>query len=90
MLKIRYYLLLCFLFGFQIISSQSVELLGKVQSKTNVENIHVINNTAQIFTTTSRIGEFKIYAKPNDTIVFSSIQHMPKQIVVTQNILKNG
>ena len=59
----------------QISFSQKNQLLGKVKSPLDVENIHVINKTAQIFTTTNVYGEFRITASLNDTIVFSSIQH---------------
>ncbi len=67
--------------------SQSVEISGKVDSQIEVENIHVINKTAQVFTITNQHGEFKIRASLNDTIVFSSIQHKPKSVVVTSNML---
>ncbi len=75
------------LFNFQIAASQSVEIYGKVESNVSVENIHVINKTAQIFTTTNKIGEFKIVAKLNDTLMFSSIQHIPKLIIVNNNTI---
>ncbi|WP_235817904.1 carboxypeptidase-like regulatory domain-containing protein [Formosa haliotis] len=71
-------LLFCCQFGF----SQAVEIFGKVHSALDVENIHVINNTSKLFTITNSKGEFKIYAKLNDTLVFSSIQYKSKHIVV--------
>jgi hypothetical protein len=71
----------------QISFSQKTELLGKVKSPLEVENIHVINKTAQIFTTTNVYGEFRITASLNDTIVFSSIQHKLLSIIVDQKIV---
>ncbi len=87
MLKIRSLIVLFLFFSFQIAISQSIEIHGKVVSKANVESIHVINKTAQFFTTTDKKGEFKITAKLNDTLVFSSIQHKLKQIIVNKNII---
>ena len=66
---------------------QSIELSGMVRSTTDVENIHVINKTSKVFTTTNKNGEFKILAKLNDTINFSSIQHEPKWLVINKLIL---
>lgn len=71
----------------QISFSQKNQLLGKVKSPLDVENIHVINKTAQIFTTTNVYGEFRITASLNDTIVFSSIQHKLLSIIVDQKIV---
>lgn len=86
-LKIKGRLLLVLLFLSKISFSQTVEIIGKVISKTDVENIHVINKTAQIFTITNINGEFKITAKVNDTLQFSSIQQGVKSIVVTSGTI---
>ena len=69
---------------------ERVKVSGIILSdKNDVENIHVINKTAQIFTTTNKKGEFKIIAKLNDTLAFSSIQHIPKQITVSKRTILN-
>ncbi|TNJ44624.1 hypothetical protein KFZ70_01175 [Tamlana fucoidanivorans] len=67
--------------------SQSVILSGKVESTSNVENIHVINKTAQVFTITNTIGVFEISVKVNDTIQFSSVQHKDKELVMTPKMI---
>ncbi|MFL0353992.1 hypothetical protein [Xanthomarina sp. GH4-25] len=67
--------------------SQAVEITGKVTASSDVENIHVINKTAQVFTTTNAFGGFKITASLNDTLQFSSIQHQLKEVVVDVSIL---
>jgi len=64
-------------------------MLGKVTSKSDVENIHVINSTAQEFSVTDKNGEFKIPVKLRDTIVFSSIQYKLKEIIVTRQMIEN-
>ncbi|OBQ55835.1 hypothetical protein JJL45_06725 [Tamlana sp. s12] len=69
--------------------SQSHDLSGTVLSAVNVENIHVINKTQQLFTTTNARGEFTISVKVHDTLVFSSIQHKPQNVVVSESVFKN-
>jgi len=63
--------------------SQTIEIKGIVKGSSDIENIHVINKTSNSFTTTNKIGGFKISAKLNDTLVFSSIQYKLKSIVVS-------
>ena len=87
MLKIKNFLIIFILLSFQTFSAQSVEVFGKVQSKLGVENIHVINKTAQVFTITNEKGEFRINVTLNDSLVFSSVQHKLKEIVVSKEII---
>jgi len=87
MQNIKYFTFFVLLLNFQMAASQSVEISGRVESRASKENIHVINKTAQVFTTTNKIGEFKIPVKLNDTLIFSSIQHIPKQIIVSKNVI---
>jgi len=69
-----------------VLHGQSAKITGRVSSNTDVENVHVINKTQQIFTITNKDGLFTIEAKLNDTISFSSVQHQFKEIVVNQEI----
>lgn len=89
MAKIKGLIILIVLFNVQKIFTQSIELVGKVESKTDVENIHVINKTSKIFTITNVSGDFKITAKLNDTIIFSSVQNKPKELAVSKNIISS-
>lgn len=89
MLKIRWIFIVLVLIGFQNMFSQSIEIIGRVESKTNFENIHVINKTAQVFTITDKKGYFNITVKLNDTLTFSSIQHKLKAIVVSNEMILN-
>lgn len=73
--------------GIQKILAQTETISGVVESNTNVENIHVINKTAQVFTVTDNRGQFLIMAKLNDTIVFSSIQHQQKEVVISKEMM---
>ncbi|GGG41410.1 hypothetical protein [Bizionia arctica] len=87
MKKINLFLFLFLIICFETVFSQTVEITGKVTTTLDVENIHVINKTAQVFTTTNAFGGFKISAKLNDTLQFTSIQHKLKEVVVDANIL---
>lgn len=87
MLKIKSSIVIVFLFSFQVMISQSVEIFGKVESNTDVENIHVINKTAQVFTITDKNGAFRINVALNDSLVFSSVQHKLKEIVISKDII---
>jgi len=86
MIKIK--LLILFLLNVFIAQSQTVEIKGVVIAATNIENIHVINKTANKFATTGKLGRFKIRAKANDTIVFSSVQYKLKAVVVSLTHIK--
>lgn len=88
MLKIRFIVFLLIGFYLQTSNSQSVKIQGKVESSLNVENINVINKTAQVFTISDVNGEFTIKAKLNDTLQFSSIQHKLKTIIVNETIIR--
>jgi len=70
-----------------ILISQTVEIKGVVVAKSDIEGIHVINKTSQIFTTTNEQGGFKIYAKLNDTIVFSSIKYKLEVVKISEEII---
>ncbi|WP_396601847.1 hypothetical protein [Algibacter sp. R77976] len=89
MLNIKKLLVVFILIGSQHVFSQSIELLGRIESKTNIENIHVINKTAQFFTITDAKGHFSIPVKLNDTLTFSSIQHKLKEVIVSKQIIAN-
>jgi len=87
MLKIKCGIFISLLLCFQLNFSQSINIKGKVESNVDVENIHVINKTAQVFTITNRNGEFEITASLNDVIVFSSIQQKSKSVIVDKNMI---
>lgn len=87
MLKIKHSFFTLLFFISQIVISQSIEISGKVESEKDVENIHVINKTAQLFTVTNSKGEFAISARLNDSLMFTSVQHKTKILVVTKNII---
>jgi len=82
-------LFILFLFSFFSLSAQTEEISGQVTSTDkDLEGIHVINKTSRKFATTDSIGKFKIKVKLKDTVVFSSIIHQLKAVVITENHLK--
>src|SRR5690606_12165175 len=87
MLKNRCCLLVLIALSFQIGMSQSVEISGTVESNIGIENINIINKTTYNYAITNANGEFKIMAKLNDTLQFSSMLHKTKYVVVDKRII---
>ena len=81
-----------FLFlSLQFAHNQDRELIqGKVIYRNiNVVAANVINNTSQNTTITDDQGEFQIYAREGDEIIFSSVQYIIRTVRVTDEIIKN-
>tara|TARA_B100000123_G_scaffold17913_1_gene12857 strand:+ start:846 stop:1571 length:726 start_codon:yes stop_codon:yes gene_type:complete len=87
MFKKIFFLLTLIQFSF----SQERELIqGKVIYRNiDVPAANVINNTSQISTITNDQGEFEIFAKEGDEIIFSSVQYIIRTVKVNSEILKN-
>jgi len=83
--------ILFFILIIQFSYSQNRELIqGKVIYRNiDVPAANVINNTAQSSTITNDQGEFEIYAKEGDEIIFSSIQYIIRTVRVNKEILEN-
>ena len=83
--------ILFFILVIQFSYSQNRELIqGKVIYRNiDVPAANVINNTAQSSTITNNQGEFEIYAKEGDEIIFSSVQYIIRTVRVNKEILKN-
>ena len=75
----------------QLSFSQERELIqGKVIYRNiNVPAANVINNTSQTSTITNDQGEFEIFAKEGDEIIFSSVQYIIRTVRINDEILKN-
>ena len=87
MLKKILFLILIIQFSY----SQNRELIqGKVIYRNiDVTAANVINNTAQSSTITNDQGEFEIYAKEGDEIIFSSVKYIIRTVRVNKEILEN-
>ena len=87
MFKKILFLIFIFQFGF----SQERQLIkGKVIYRNiDVPAANVVNNTSQNTTITDDLGEFQIYAREGDEIIFSSVQYIIRTVRVTNEIIKN-
>lgn len=68
--------------------AQTREITGAVSASGSVEGIHVINRNSYRYATTDENGIFKIQAKVSDTLYFSSIQYIPKEISVSLEVIQ--
>ena len=87
MVKTKIGFLVVFFLTFTFTFSQTFEIQGVVTGSSDVENIHVINKTSNMFATTNKLGAFNIKVKLSDTLVFSSVQYKLKSILVTPKII---
>ncbi len=55
----------------------------------NVPNENVVNITTEKATVTNENGEFQIYVKEGDELVFSAVNYRIESVIIDQNILKN-
>ncbi len=78
-------LLILLLLTFQAFSQTNTrELLkGQIQiDSLNAENITILNTATRVKTYTGKLGEFEIYARAKDTLVFSSLSFSPLMVVL--------
>ncbi|MGZ0014982.1 hypothetical protein [Yeosuana sp. AK3] len=85
--KIKFLIFIVFIGTTNWLVSQTIEIEGHIQSKADIENIHVINKTAKLFTVTDKFGGFKMTLMLKDTLVFTSVQHRTKVVEIDENIL---
>ena len=82
------FLLGCLLLISKVVYAQKVEIDGQVFGNEDVENIHVINKSSKMFTTTNALGNFRISAKHRDTIQFTSVQYKTATVVVSYEMIQ--
>ena len=70
--------------------AQTTLLQGKITNQEEVEGIHILNNSSRNNSVTDAFGNFSIGAKLQDTLVFSSVNYVPKSVVVNETILERG
>lgn len=69
---------------------RDLELFGSVSiDSISSEGIHIINTSSNKATLTNQYGDFRIVAKENDTLLFTSIQIKNKKTTITKEHLKN-
>ena len=70
-----------------------LELKAKVLNENSnrpMENVHVLNLTKVIGTTTSKEGNFEIPVAVNDTLFFSYLGYKSLKVPVTSDLLRFG
>ena len=81
----------CFLFGITSVFSQTNQnfktLKGEiVNDSINTSGIHLINKTSGSKTITNINGVFEIGVKKLDTLIISSVQIIPRVLIVDENV----
>ena len=90
MIGIRGFLIFGFFWFSVAADAQEKSLNGKITNVKDVEGIHILNTSSRFNTVTNSQGEFRIRAKPLDTLLVSSIAYIPEQLVITQEIYSMG
>lgn len=86
----KFFFLILILSGFYG-HTQETLLKGKIMTEDmEGSSINIINLTSQFGTTNSSTGEFEIPVSLRDTLYFSSVQYEPREIVVTNDLLKRA
>ncbi len=63
---------------------------GKIiNNSLSIENIHIINKNSGKATISNKHGEFQIPVKVADTLLFSGVQFYKKELLVTNQLIKN-
>lgn len=71
-------------------NDERVLLRGTVLYRSNnVPNENVVNITTEKATVTNEEGEFEIYVKEGDELVFSAVNYRIESVVINESILKN-
>ena len=86
-----YLLILLLSLNFSVFGQQRELLRGKVTTEDReVAFINIINISSETGTTNNSEGEFEIKVAEQDTLLFSSIQYEPKEIVITEEVLEKA
>lgn len=80
----------CFASGFMF--SQTSEILrGKIiADTTQIESVNIFNRSKGIGTINDKAGFFEIAAEVGDTLLFSSVRHQQKVVVVNRKALQSA
>ncbi len=71
-----------------VIAQEKILLQGKVTNIKDVEGIHIMNTSSRYNSVTDQYGNFAITVKQNDTLIFSSVQYMPKKVWIDREIFE--
>ena len=71
-------------------NAQYIPLKGTITNKIDVEGIHILNETSRFNTVSNKIGGFEIQVAIHDTLLFSSVNFVLKEIIITEQIYHSG
>ncbi|MCW8980637.1 hypothetical protein [Altibacter sp.] len=84
-------LLLGFLFLFAFPATGQERMLhGKITNETDVEGIHILNRSSRYNSVTDALGNFSITVREQDSLFISSVNFVPKTIIVTKELYEKG
>jgi hypothetical protein len=90
-MKNKLLILLCFLattFSYSQLVPREV-IRGKILAdKMAIENVTIFNVSSNKGAVSDHLGEFAMYARPNDTLYFSNVVFKSKQLVLNENDFK--
>lgn len=71
-------------------NAQIKVLEGQIENKRDIEGIHILNSSSRFNSVTDEKGGFYISAKALDTLVISSVTHIPEKVIITTAIFEAG
>lgn len=82
------YLLLFVSFFLRAQGQQLIE--GKITNETDIEGIHILNQSSRYNTVTDQNGRFRIRAAQGDTLFISSVRYQPAQRIISPQEHQSG
>ncbi len=64
--------------------AQQKELQGHITNRTDVEGVHILNQSSRRNVISNKNGDFTIRASVNDTLLVSSITYIPQRVIVSE------
>lgn len=90
MQKIYFFLLLIYALN-STAQQERQRIIGKITSDSiSVEDVHIINVTTRSGTISNKNGNFQLFVRENDTLIFSDIQFTTQKIIIQPNHLTNN
>ena len=83
-------LILFLLGGFAKLNAQQKKIFGNILAEGDVEGIHILNTTSSFYSVTNTEGNFSITAEVQDTLLITSVQYLPEEIVISQELFDEG
>ena len=83
-------LFLLFFFPVFLHAQEQRLIEGKISNETDVEGIHILNQSSRYNTVTDQNGQFRIRATLGDTLFVSAVRYQPGQYIVDESVYQSG